>query len=253
MKREISIIGIKGIIILCVMGIILKCNKIPDIPPRFQYPGYKSRCIFIENFDGMEPHWQMAGTGTARTSPDSGLIIEPATDSLGVIIWLDKDFEGSYQLEYRLDLHDTLGMHLLFISAAGLQNENVLSLVKNQPGAYEAYADSNIQNYQFSMHCYDPQGMHHPHSRLRKNPGKILLSHIPEDPCQTNRQYTIDFLKIGNRLQLFVDGERYHDFRDKGDRQTLYNRGKIGFWFNGKPGRFSVNLTDIHVYKLIPN
>jgi len=253
MKRLSKKVWKTGIIIFSIIGVCFQCNRIPDNPPVFQYPGFDTQCIFIEDFDGIDPQWKIEGAGTTQVSPDSGLIIAPFTDSLGVIIWLDKDFENSYQVEYQLNFNDTLGMHLLYAGTAGLHDENALNIEKLQPGAYESYSEANLKNYQISMHCYDLKGEHHAHSRLRKNPGNILLSHIPEDPCRENRQYTIDFIKTGNRLQLFVDGKRYHDFRDKGDRKSLYNKGKIGFWFSGKPGHFTANIMNIRVYALVPN
>ena len=241
-------------ILLATISLGIQCSGIPNEPPRFQYPGFRTKCIFLENFDSVsDPQWQLEGAGTAEILEDSSLIVRPATDSLGIIVWTDQEFKGYYQLEYQLYLPDTMGLHILFVAATGLNGENIFEMERAQPGAYETYTDGQLKNYQLSMHSYDLQGKHHDHSRLRKNPGNLLLSHIPEDPCEAHRWYTIDFIKTGNRLRLYVDGKAFHDFRDKGDRKNQYDRGRIGFWFNGIADRFSARLKNIRVYKLIPD
>ena len=241
------------LILLLINGLLMECHRSRESVPFLHYPGFRAHCIFSEDFAGPSTHWQAEGAGISRLTADSGLFIQPTIDSVGIMIWLDQDFEDNYQLEYQIDFHDTIGLHLLFTSAAGLNDEDLFDMDRESGGCYETYAQGNLNNYQISLHCYDAEGQHHAFSRLRKNPGNILLSRVPSDPCQSNRNYTIDFIKTGKRLQLFVDGELYHDFKDKLDRNSLYEKGKVGFWFQGKPDHFSVTLRQVRVYKLIPS
>ena len=240
-------------ILVLMSGLLTHCHRSEESVPFLHYPGFRTHCIFIEDFAGPSRHWQAEGAGITRLTADSGLFVQPTIDSVGIMIWLDQDFEDNYQLEYQIDFHDTMGLHLLFTSVAGLNDEDLFDTDREPYGRFETYTQGILNNYQISLHCYDPEGQHHASSRLRKNPGNILLSHVPTDPCQSNRNYTIDFIKIGKRLQLFVDGERYHDFKDKLDRDSLYEKGKVGFWFQGKPGQFSVTIRQVRVYKLIPS
>ncbi|MBN1782269.1 DUF1961 family protein [bacterium] len=232
---------------------ILHCSKDPEQQPFLSYSGYDTRCIFTENFTGTSPKWRMEGAGHIQTGTDSTLTVRPVSDTLGTVIWLEKDIEGDFLLEYQVAFLDTSGMHILFISAAGNDGKDLFDLKLPRTGAYDTYTHGNVRNYQVSMHSYTNEGRHMPQSRMRKNPGSILLSHLGMDPCKSHRQYIIDFVKTGNRLQLYVDGVPVHDVKDKASRQNFYEDGKIGFWFQGKPGDFSVILSDIHIYKLIPN
>jgi hypothetical protein len=261
MRNHLGLIGkqkriplVNRIIILSLLsGLLIQCHQSREPAPFLHYPGFRAHCIFTEDFSGPSSQWRAEGAGITRLTADSGLFIQPTLDTVGVMIWLDQDFNENYQLEYQVEFHDTIGLHLLFTSAAGLHDEDLFDVDREPYGYYETYSQGNLNNYQISLHCYDLDGQHHASSRLRKNPGNILLSHVPTDPCYSNRNYTIDFIKIGKRLQLFVDGERYHDFKDKIDRNSLYEQGKVGFWFQGKPSQFSVTLRKIRVYKLIPS
>jgi hypothetical protein len=253
-EKQIPIFPVNRIAILFIMsGLLTYCHRPDKSVPSLRCPGFRAHCIFSEDFTGPSSQWRAEGAGITRLTADSGLFIQPTLDSVGIMIWLNEDFNENYQLEYQIEFHDTAGLHLLFTSAAGLNGEDLFDIDREPCGRYETYSQGNLNNYQISLHCYDAEGQNHASSRLRKNPGNILLSHMPTDPCSSNRNYTIDFIKIGKRLQLFVDGERYHDFKDKIDRNSLYEQGKVGFWFQGKPGRFSVMLRNIRVYKLIPS
>ena len=62
----------------------------------------------------------------------------------------------------------------------------------------------------------------------------------------------MNVIKLGNRIQYYVDGELVHDIRDKGGFGPVYDQGKFGFILQGNPRRFSINFDKVRVYKLIP-
>ena len=90
-----------------------------------------------------------------------------------------------------------------------------------------------------------PEGEHHPGTKVRKNPGHMLLSRVVPDPCRENRPYLIEILKLGNRILFHVDGILIHDVRDKGGFGSAYDEGKIGFWVHGQGGTFKSTFDNI--------
>lgn len=227
------------------------CAK-QEVKPRMALPGYRSELLFQENFDEDLDQWSFEGKGEVAITEDGRLLVAVDTESEGVAVWTSQDFSGDFHLEYEVEIPETPGINLAILCARGTHGEDILSELPPRTGKLSEYTRGQIRNYHISYHCYTPDGQHVPGSRVRKNPGYLLLSSAKHDPCRENRPYFIDVVKIDNRIQFFVDGNLIHDVRDKGGFGPTYMNGKIGFWIHGSGTIFTTIFDKIRVFKLIP-
>lgn len=246
------------IIIFIIFPLILchlnSCSKKQKEFPWIHYPGYRTELLFCERFDGETDKWFIEGNGDISINDESRLSISLYPESQGTMLWIKEDFSGDFLLEYEVEFLNSDGTFITFICAKGIRGEDIIREFPSREGIYEEYIKGEMGNYQISFHSYDREGNHYNRSRIRKNPGNLLLSHVDFDPCKENRKYYIDILKISNRIQFYVDGENnlIHDVRDKGGFGAKYMDGKIGFWMQGLEGSFKVLLDNFRIFKIIP-
>ena len=141
-------------------------------------------------------------------------------------------------------------MNSVIICAEKIKEENAFTKIPLPTENLYEIVQEKTRSYQISFHSYSPDGQHTPGSKLRKNPGHLLLSYAANDPCQENRRYLIDVAKTGNRIRFFVDGNIVHDARDKGGFGPIYKKGNIGFFVHGVRGVFTTTLAKIRLFKL---
>ncbi len=214
-------------------------------------PAYRARLQFKEDFtDGLR-NWYVAGKGDAEITGDSSLTLRLSPESNDLLLWSTQDHTGNFQLEYRITLPDTPGTHIVFLCAQGVRGDDVTRMQPPPASAFEQYVKDSVASYQISFHGYDPSGQHVSDSKVRKNPGNLLLG-AEMDPSRDNRDYVIDVLKIDNRIQCLVDGLPVHDLRDRGGFNAPYGSGKIGFYIHGRPGAFRAKIRHIRIFALTP-
>ncbi len=228
-----------------------RCTE-PEVKPRMVIPGYRSKLLFQEEFDGNLAHWSVEGKGKLEVTEDNRLLVTSTPESEGIAVWTVQDFSGDFHLEYEVELPETAGINLAFICARGIRDEDILKELPPRNGNLNEYTRGQIRNYHIAYHCYTPEGQHASGSRVRKNPGFMLLSSTDDDPCKENRPYFINIVKIDNRIQFFVDNQLIHDVRDKGGFGPTYMNGKIGFWVHGAENMFRTIFDSVRVFKLIP-
>lgn len=215
-------------------------------------PGYTSRMIVDESYTENLTNWRIEGDGNVIVTPDGRMEITENAGSEGVMLWLDREFSGSFLIEYEVELPDTNGVNVLHFCAQSLPGKNFFQRSDERTGRIEDYGQGDLMSYQVAYHCYTPDGFHENGSRLRKNPGSLLLARKTPDPCRQNRFYLINAAKTGNRIQFFVDKEKIHDLRDRGGFGDVYSEGRIGFWIHGAPDHFTTYLNNLRVFDLIP-
>jgi len=245
-----------GRIIVPLLGVLLliwSCRREPAAVPQLSVSGYKAELLFQDTFNRDLSHWRLEGRGTAQITESGTLKIDEFPESQGVALWIDQNVSDPFLLEYEVNLPDTNGMNLIFICAQNLDGGNVLADSDERTGALPEYSLGKIKSYQISYHSYTPEGTHENSSRLRKNPGSLLLMRSNQDPCRENRYYHLDVVKTGTRIQFLVDKVIVHDLRDRGGfGGPAYNEGRIGFWFHGEPGHFTTFLDNVRIFKLTP-
>ena len=251
-------IGLK-IPIICVMifscllnVLMFNCRDKIKIEPKLIYPGYNTKLLFYDDFNGDLQNWHIEGNGQVTITPEGKLLIEEESGSEGVAIWIRDDFSDNILIEYEVHLPQTPGINIAYICARGAKGEDIIKKLPARDGSHNRYTRSGINNYSISYHSYTPEGEHIPGSKIRKNPGQLLLSRVDTDPCLVNRLYLVHIIKISNRILFFVDGELIHDVRDKGGFGPTYREGKVGLWSHGSAGRFSMLLDNFRVFSLSP-
>lgn len=82
----------------------------------------------------------------------------------------------------------------------------------------------------------------HTHARLRRSPGYDMVSEDKTAIPKIGHPYHIEAIKIGNRLQYFIDGKLIHDYTDP----HPFNEGRLGLtlW------RSAALFKDFHVYSI---
>jgi len=244
--------NILSLVFLVLSGFfIFTCAKKKE-QPLTQDPAYRSELVFSENFNGDLNNWYVGGKGKAEITGDSALILQLGSESNDLVLWSTRDFSGNFQIEYKIRFPDSSGFHAVFFCTKGAEGENILQMNPPPLEDFEQYIEKSLAGYQISCHMYDSVNRHLSTSRVRRNPGNLLLANAGSDPCTDNRDYVIDVMKIDNRIQYYVDGALVHDLRDRAGFGPTYYSGKIGFSIHGLAGVFNVLLDGIRVYKLIP-
>jgi hypothetical protein len=244
--------NIQLLVITAIMSFFnIRCGK-PDVKPVFSDPAYKTRLLLEDRFEQGLGNWMVTGTGKAETTADSGLELAVVSDTIGVAAWSKASFPENFQLEYEIFIRDTAGTHTLYFCAEEADQGLFQAGHLPSPAVFNDFIRNRVNSYQILVHCYDRTGKFLSGTKLRKNPGNLLLSGSTTDPCKDNRKYLIDVMKAGNRIQLFVDGTPVHDVRDRGGFGPVYSRGKIGFMIQGKADAFSVRIDNVRVFELIP-
>ena len=239
-------------VIIAIFLLFFACVKTQDVPPRLEYPGYRARLIFEESFAGELENWAQEGKADLSITDEGALLVEEDSLAHGVFLWIKQDFSGNFQLEFETSILETAGMQIVALCAQSSMGEDILTSLPPRNGYLQSYIGENIHSYHISYHCYTPEGKHNPGTKVRKNPGHMLLSRVEPDPCLENRSYLIDVIKLGNRILFYVDGVLIHDVRDKGGFGFAYKEGKIGFWIHGLGGQFKSIYDNIRIFQLKP-
>lgn len=224
----------------------------PDIHPKLANSAYQAKPVFTDAFDQGLSEWFVAGEGLAVVNADTALELTCGSDTSFVSVWSRRAFPENVQLEYRVFLPDTPGTHIVYLCASDSAGQMLTPESFGAAGEAGRIQRSGLLSYQVYCHAFDRSGRSLGGTRLRKNPSNILLSGNPVDPCRENRSYWIDVLKVGSRIQFFVDGVAVHDVRDRGGFGPVYMNGQFGFAVQGKAGGFRAVIDDVAVYKLIP-
>ncbi len=228
------------------------CGEEEKVSPLLVHPGFRTKLLFEDHFNGSLDSWFSEGTGEATTTEDGWLCLSAYPNSDGMAIWLKQNLDNNFQIEYRIEISESSVLNRAMICAHGLNGEDILSDLSRHSGDPDAYTNGQIRSYDFSYHCISPSGIPFQESLLRKNPGGILLSRAKNDPCLHERTYFINITKLGNRIQFFVDGNPVHDIRDKGGFSPPYAKGKFGFWIGSTRDTSITSIDYIRIFELIP-
>lgn len=248
MLKKNLVKSLSGLCVISGFSLIFCCNK-NHIEPRFHYAGYSTQCVFSDAFEEGSKHWVVEGQGRVEAAENQRMALVSDSSDLGLVLWTAREFKGDFQIEYTVDFAETSGVHLIFLCASGANGEDIIEDLPPRHGELSEYANGQIQNYYIACHAYSAEGTHVDRSTIRKNPGKLLLSQVPGDPCPDARRYLIDIIKIGGRILFYVDGLLIQDVMDKGGFGPVYDHGRLGLWFQGNAVTY---LDGVAVYRLKP-
>lgn len=234
---------------ICICAVMIwGCAK-QQCTPDFKYAGYKTKCIYQEAFTDLDKEWFSEGSGSIHITTDHRLAIQPDSVDKGFVLWTEREFKGDFQVEYTIDFPESSGVHLIFLCAQGTDNKDLIHDMPKRNGMLNEYTNELMENYYISCHTYQEDGSHIEKSTIRKNPRRLLLSQTSSDPCRDARRYLIDVIKMGGRILFFVDGLLIQDVMDKGGFGPVYDKGHLGFWFQGNQ---TIYIDGLSVYQLKP-
>jgi len=214
-------------------------------------PGYETKCLLTDNFDTDLENWVFRGDGSALFTGTGRLNLTGNSKKNGVVLWLKEKIHHDFLLEYEINVNDSSGLCAVILCAQSPDNTDILNSSPPPSGNLMSYT-KNTNSYLVDFHNMSRSTGIHGASKVRKNPGYMLLSSVDRDPCSESRPYYIDIAKIGNRIQLYVDGVRIHDIRDKGGFGPAYLNGYIGFWVHGKTNQYNAEIDNVRLFRLIP-
>lgn len=240
------------LIFACGILFFTQCQKPESIFPDYKYQGYKTKLLLHDTFETDSDNWYIEGDGCVFVNNRNQLEFDSPLNQNGITLWSVDNFSGNFQIEYELNIAPESALNLVFICAKGLMEEDIITAQEKRTGFIEEYTKGKIQGYQIAYHSYSESGRYYSKSTVRKIPGQLLLAQQEEDPCNEARTYSINIIKISNRVILVVDGKIIHDVRDKGGFGNIHKEGKIGFWFQGSSSSYTATLDNIKCFKLIP-
>lgn len=243
--------GIQFLLVLLFLGWGWSCGK-RRVFPAVELPGYKAELLFEDDFRFGLSHWFLSGEGRASWAPDSTFQLISGSDTLTTVLWLDQNFGDNIQIEYEIFFPNGLGMHWLFFCQEHIEGRPITQKRLPSKELWNYFLRNQLQGYEVEVHCWDSNGQFIGGSKLRRNPGRILLSGTSFDPCQENRKYVIDVAKTGNRIRVYVDGVLIHDVKDRGGFGPVYMKGQIGLGIRGKENIFYVLLHNVRIFRLKP-
>lgn len=241
--------GIQFLLILSILG--WGCGK-RRIFPAVELPGYRAQLIFEDDFRSGLFHWFVDGDGRLGWTLDSTFQLNPGRDTLTTVLWLKQSFGDNVLIEYEIFFPNSFGMHWLYFCQERIEGKPITKNTLPPPEMWNFFIRHQLNGYEVGLHCWNQQGQYIGGGKLRRNPGGILLSGIPFDPCQDNRKYVIDVAKTGNRIRVYVDGILVHDVKDRGGFGPVYSKGQIGFGIRGKENTFYVLLNYVRIFQLKP-
>lgn len=179
---------------------------------------YQVKWLIKEHFNNnnWKLRWEIESTDAIIKVSNGKLFI---TDhGIGTTLWNKMEFPKNLIVRYRVRAEgkkeDNKTNFNLFSHAKGIDGKSLLvGKDSKRSGAYSQY--HNIPNY-ISTFTFK-------HSRIRKDPGFILLSDTKESSVK-EKTYQIVYTVSNGRIRYYVNGKKVHDVTD----DNPLTEGKIG-------------------------
>lgn len=179
---------------------------------------YQVKWLIKENFmdSNWKNRWEIESTDAIVKVLNGKLFI---TDhGIGTTLWNKMEFPENLIVKYTVRAEgkkeDNKTNFNLFSHAKGIDGKSlVIGKDSKRTGAYSQY--HNVPNY-ISTFTFK-------HSRIRKDPGFILLSDSKESSV-TEKTYQIVYAVSNGRIRYYVDGKKIHDVTD----DSPLEGGKVG-------------------------
>ena len=208
-------------------------NSVVADAVKFEYmepvnvPPQRGRLLFSDDFETME-NWFVEAAGRVELVEGAMRVISESHDK-GIHAWFRPDLPDNVQIEYDMTLHGPEGFALVFFCTRAVNSGDMLGDLAVRDGGFDDYVrNPKMRSYHFSVHRKWAGGWVHG-ANLNKNPGKTLLQRNAVDPCppaEGDQTYHMVLIKIGGRIQLFVNDELVLFYLDDEDP---YPGGRFGF------------------------
>ena len=189
----------------------------------------RGKRLFREDYDTMD-RWFIEGSEGRAEMVNGALRVVSTSHRKGVHAWFRPDLPDSVRIEYDMTVHGPKGFALVFFCARGAKGEDILTGLPPRDGTFAQYVrNPEFRSYHLSVHRYGIRSWVEG-ANLNKNPGKRLVQRNAVDPCppsEGDQTYHIVLIKMGPRIQFFVDDRLVLFYMD--EHPQPYTGGKFGF------------------------
>ena len=163
--------------------------------------------------------WIMEGPGQVEFK-DGWLEMRSPNEEMHHVYWCPETLPPNFMAQWEMqNLHLEAGLCIVFFAATGLEGQDVMdSSVPRRDGTFSQYNNGFLQNYHISYYAHNPKLPARTVARLRKNPGKHIVSEGPPGiHFESDRVHKIKLIKNDAHIRLFVDDRLIIDWTDNGE------------------------------------
>lgn len=163
--------------------------------------------------------WVMEGPGQVEFA-DGWMEMRSPNEEMHHVYWCPETLPSSFMAQWEMqNLHLEAGLCIVFFAATGLEGEDVMDTsLPKRDGTFSQYNNGSLQNYHISYYAHNPRLPARPVARLRKNPGKNIVSEGPPGiDHESDRVHKISLIKNDAHIRLFVNERLIIDWIDKGE------------------------------------
>ncbi len=162
--------------------------------------------------------WVMEGPGTVEFA-DGWMTMKSPRQQMHHVFWCPETFPESFVAQWEMQTqHLEAGLCSVFVAAAGLNGDDVMdSSLPKRDGTFSQYNNAALNNYHISYYANTPSKPNRKMARLRKNPGKKIVSEGPRGiEVSSSAVHKITLIKEGPRIRFYVDRRPIIDWTDDG-------------------------------------
>jgi len=162
--------------------------------------------------------WIMEGPGQLEFT-NGWMEMRSPNEEMHHVYWCPETLPPSFMAQWEMqNLHLEAGLCIVFFAATGLDDKDVMdSSLPRRDGTFSQYNNGSLQNYHISYYAHNPKLPARPVARLRRNPGKNILSEgQPGIHHESDRVHKITLIKDDAHIRLFVDDRVIIDWTDNG-------------------------------------
>ncbi len=188
---------------------------------------YKSDMDSEASIDG----WIMEGPGRV-TFAEGWMTMESPGEEMHHVFWCPDTLPDSFVAQWEMqnqNLDAGLSSAVPLTEYRNATKTMEPSLAKRD-GTFSQYNDQALQNYHISYYAHNPKLPNREVARLRKNPGKNIVSEGPRGiEGSSSKIHRITLIKQDQRIRFYVDDRLIIDWADGGEvNGHALGEGKIG-------------------------
>ncbi len=175
--------------------------------------------------------WIMEGPGQIEFA-DGWMKMRSPNEKMHHVYWCPETFPTDFVAQWDMqNQHLEAGLCIVFFAATGLNGEDPMDAsLPKRDGTFSQYNNAALKNYHISYFANNPKLPARPVARLRKNPGKNIVSEGPPGiEADSDQVHRITLVKDSARIRLFVDDRPIIDWTDENEvNGGPLGTGKIG-------------------------
>ena len=162
--------------------------------------------------------WVMEGPGTVEFA-DGWMTMKSPSEQMHHVFWCPRTLPESFVAQWEMqNQHLDAGLCIVFFAATGLNGEDVMDpALPKRDGTFSQYNNASLKNYHISYYANTPSKPNREVARLRKNPGRKIVSEGPRGiEVASSAPHKLTLIKQAARIRLYVDKRSIIDWTDDG-------------------------------------